>query len=771
MILFVKKIKIIIFLIFLCNLLLFSTTWEIKLDGTGDFSSIQEGINAAVDGDTVLVYPGTYFENLNFDSKNIILASLELTTSNPEYISFTIIDGQRLGSCIIMHDIEIGAIVQGFTIQNGFGSFLASYDGGGFQLQSVQNSHIINCILINNIASRGGAIYAVLSDLTLSGLLIKENKSSFGGGLYLHYESNINFNEYNRCNIYNNNAGKGSDIFARHMNHVHVVVDTFSVFNPSRFFAEYRDQFSGFNTYYTFDIEHNWMETVSQDFYVATDGNDNNDGLTLDTPLKNIAWAMRKIEADSLNPRTIHVAPGIYSYEENEQLFPIGFKEYVSIIGEDVLTTQIINTTSPTTIIAYNLNGNISLHNIRLQNLSSNSYAVLYCAFSEFIELHDILIDNNFSEEIATFNEITFYMDSIRIENNVANNNAGFYMNKCNGIVKNSIFHNNISTNVTGGGFDSNLYLHATDNTTFENCIFSNSISNDTWPYTISIVDHQFATADKKMINCLFFGNQANNDAIIRVSGFGNNEFINCTFAGNTSNSSTLKVEGNVTITNSIFYNENNNYEIFMPDDSFYDLYYETTIDHCDIRNDQTGIYNQNNVNTLNWMQGNIDDNPQFVGGDEDDPLYYQLSETSPCIDTGTLDTLGLGLPAIDLLGNPRVWGDYIDMGCYEYYIADAEENNIIPIKEIIMKNYPNPFNPEVTINYQLAENSPVELVIYNMKGQKVKTLNNESLPAGEHSAIWDGRDYNQQPVSSGIYLYKLKAGDIEKTKKMILLR
>ena len=86
---------------------------------------------------------------------------------------------------------------------------------------------------------------------------------------------------------------------------------------------------------------------------------------------------------------------------------------------------------------------------------------------------------------------------------------------------------------------------------------------------------------------------------------------------------------------------------------------------------------------------------------------------------------------------------------------------------------YPNPFNPTTTISFNLtAENAEnAELEIYNLKGQKVKTLVNEKLNAGQHSVSWSGNDENGRSVSSGIYFYKLKAGDFEQTKKMMLLK
>ena len=99
--------------------------------------------------------------------------------------------------------------------------------------------------------------------------------------------------------------------------------------------------------------------------------------------------------------------------------------------------------------------------------------------------------------------------------------------------------------------------------------------------------------------------------------------------------------------------------------------------------------------------------------------------------------------------------------------------NNLISLNNSVnISNYPNPFNPETTINYSLKENSRVSLEIYNIKGQKVKTLVNESIPAGEHSVIWDGRDYNNKRVNSGIYFYKLNVnGKTEAVKKCLLLK
>ncbi|MGC9361313.1 MAG: FlgD immunoglobulin-like domain containing protein, partial [Candidatus Syntrophosphaera sp.] len=85
--------------------------------------------------------------------------------------------------------------------------------------------------------------------------------------------------------------------------------------------------------------------------------------------------------------------------------------------------------------------------------------------------------------------------------------------------------------------------------------------------------------------------------------------------------------------------------------------------------------------------------------------------------------------------------------------------------------NYPNPFNPETTIRFSLKEAAPVNIGIYNVKGQLVKTLVNDEKASGNHSVVWNGRDDNGSSVSSGVYFYKMNAGKYSSTKKMILMK
>jgi len=103
--------------------------------------------------------------------------------------------------------------------------------------------------------------------------------------------------------------------------------------------------------------------------------------------------------------------------------------------------------------------------------------------------------------------------------------------------------------------------------------------------------------------------------------------------------------------------------------------------------------------------------------------------------------------------------------------VAIGEEDLSIPKTFDISQNYPNPFNPTTNIKYQLPEAADVSLVIYNILGQKVRTLVNNRVNAGFHTVEWDGRNDAGVKISTGVYIYRFQAADFIKTKKMVLMK
>jgi len=99
------------------------------------------------------------------------------------------------------------------------------------------------------------------------------------------------------------------------------------------------------------------------------------------------------------------------------------------------------------------------------------------------------------------------------------------------------------------------------------------------------------------------------------------------------------------------------------------------------------------------------------------------------------------------------------------------EQEGSVPKVFALFQNYPNPFNPITQIRFSIPKRAKVELSVYNILGQKVTTLLNEELEAGNYTSTWNGKDDKGFDVSSGIYFYKLNSNEFSATKKMLLVR
>ncbi|MCK4653328.1 MAG: right-handed parallel beta-helix repeat-containing protein, partial [Candidatus Cloacimonetes bacterium] len=177
------------FVFFIISVFLSATIINIP----GDQPTIQQGIDVAVNSDTVLVSPGTYVENINFNGKNIMVASWFLTTQDTTYITQTIIDGNQNGSVVTFESGEDStAVLCGFTIQNGMGIMVN--EGGGIHCWSNSNPNLHNLIIKENFAHFGGGIYCYNSSPIIRNLTIINNGvpivSGGGGGIFLYNNSN-----------------------------------------------------------------------------------------------------------------------------------------------------------------------------------------------------------------------------------------------------------------------------------------------------------------------------------------------------------------------------------------------------------------------------------------------------------------------------------------------------------------------------------------------------------------------------------------------------
>ncbi len=135
-------------------------------------------------------------------------------------------------------------------------------------------------------------------------------------------------------------------------------------------------------------------------------------------------------------------------------------------------------------------------------------------------------------------------------------------------------------------------------------------------------------------------------------------------------------------------------------------------------------------------------------------------SAAGPCVNPGSLTNSALRYAAFDI----------------EFQEANTNTSTngftVVPTAELLAQNYPNPFNPETTIAFDMVEDGNVSIEVFNVRGQKVKTLVNEHMTTGDnYTVVWEGTNDSNQKVSSGIYFYKMKAGNYSSTKKMILMK
>jgi len=201
-------LKLIIFLTLLLFLQLFKSivVYSETIEIPYDQPTIQDGINTAADGDTVLIYPGIYYENITVTDKNLVIGSLFLTTNDTSYIEQTVIDGGGQGVAVYFANVEESSMLCGLLIQNGNAQY-----GAGISLNvcTIRISHVN---VENNITMASGAgIKCYYTDLELNDFIIKNNRATGeygingeGGGIWC-YGCQINIYEglikSNRANL------------------------------------------------------------------------------------------------------------------------------------------------------------------------------------------------------------------------------------------------------------------------------------------------------------------------------------------------------------------------------------------------------------------------------------------------------------------------------------------------------------------------------------------------------------------------------------------
>jgi hypothetical protein len=235
---------------------------------------------------------------------------------------------------------------------------------------------------------------------------------------------------------------------------------------------------------------------------------------------------------------------------------------------------------------------------------------------------------------------------------------------------------------------------------------------------------------------------------------------------GNTSDNAQganigVTYNSNLHIYNTILYN---NYpaEIYMFTDDYGDN--DLNIYYSLVEGGEEGIRILSPGNNIYYDPSNIDTDPMW-----DTTNYYPfgLSAGSPCIDAGTLNLPeGIELPETDLAGNPRVYGNTVDMGAYEYgpWVGISEQNGKRQTaNEKLLKVSPNPFYYATYITYKVPESGHVVIQVYDMQGRIQTTLMDTRQLPGSGKFYWNGTGDNGMELPEGTYIVNITINNREK--------
>ena len=768
------------------NALSHATIFTVKQDGTGNFIKIQSAINIAYISDTVLVWPGTYYENLHINAKPITLASLYLTTGEKQYIYQTIIDGSTIQNSVIVADnfpTGTKGTICGFTIMNGDArynniNYQSQYMGwGGGILMYHADMNIVGCMIQNNLAQQdGGGIKAIYSSLYLSKTTLCNNIAYFrGGGLWFAGGLSLVLDTIGLNNIYLNHSIVGND-FYKHisLNMLYFQVDTATTLQDHGY-CIFNSNGNGSPVY---DIElianHAMIEQVEADVFVSPDGDNDNSGLSLEEPLRNIWYAMTKINPDTNNKRIIHIMPGTYSPSVNGEIYPLNARSNSSLEGEDMNTCLLDAEQSWFHYSAHSRSYSLTLKKLKMIN--GNSFIDDYHTYSGSIHfnwsiynliLKDIIIENCTGLEAGGADILT--LDWVSLGNVYTNNNQGGYSMRTLYsdqpvryaiTAKNCSFRNNsyyLDNYGSGGGYASgNIYTTLNPlESKAANILNSGNKSRDYWGGLEYLSSFVFSGGTNNITNVTVADNENKNHlpGAYSISENMTSQVYNSIFYGNEHPSIILGVNS-------------------PPTGPAGELY----LDYSLIEQGMDDIWNYQNYNILHYGINNIEGNPLFVGTGEHP---YELQAGSPCINTGTpmyepgmeppyikqengkyiLYTHGndtIHLPATDIAGNPRIAYGRIDMGAYEFKDTTV---NIKPRPQFLasgIKASPNPFQQSTAIEFTLLKEGHYIVQIHDMQGRLLKTLLDTFTQPGNFHLRWHADDDNGNKLPSGNYIINL---------------
>jgi len=686
---------------------------------------IQQSINAAANGDYIIVADGLYYENLVIQDKDITLASWYFVDGDSTHVYNTIIDGGNAinpdeGSVITLLPGTTRPVrsphICGFTIRNGSGrkilqniggNTVEKRVGGGIYINQTNPMLTQNRIDSNDADDEGGGSYAFQSLPNLGGL-VGAGVFNPGGNVFLNNYADIGKDFY----VY---GTTGRDA-------IKMQNCRFDVF--SRADTTITNYWGTSEAPLDLSGSQGTRNTINADIYVATDGNDvTNSGLSPASPFKTIDHALSRAKGSPQAPVTIHIAPGVYSPSFTGESFPLQMVNWVSLAGagsdETILDAE-ANAEFPCRVIAADKVQGASIRDITItggyvttvKNYHGGGLAIL----DSQVDLQKVTIAFNSSAGhgagmFVLDSEVN--MDSLTITSNSAFGSGGGVFSGTSSL---SVFGAEVSgnnTNKNGGGIFADQGTLSVRHSTFTSnqanstlsyggaisvsgidqpLLLGNSISGNQSRYGAGIYSQSSTNIRfdrNKIVNnsapvmgggillntttgTLSNNLIANNTANQRGGGiysYSAVNIINNTLVNNratTQGGAMYLNASSPVLKNSILWGNtsgqgNQAYLSGVSSPAFF---------YCDVQGGTSGFAGSAYSGTY---QNNLNANPQFISptagaGISFDALAadFSIPEGSPCVDMGDPATDVSAMP-LDLAGFTRLSGTAIDIGSYEY--------------------------------------------------------------------------------------------------------
>ncbi len=696
-----------------------------------NFSSIQSAINSASDGDTILVAPGTYFENLNFNGKNITVASHFLTTNDTTYISQTVIDGDEKGSVVdFLNNEDSRATLTGFSIINGDSDATTYPERIGSGILCMNSSPTFRNLVIRN--NNEGGIYCINSSLHIEYVdILNNNANSYGGGITCEENSNITFLN---GNIKNNISGGGitNDCGAIYLSSSTLQLKNVIIDNNTG---------TAINAHGSSNVLVESCILSKNSAYFA--GIWCGDGTDL---------SLENVILSNNSGHVLYLTGGNNTTLINVNISDnIVFKNILGdVSGGGINIRNADNVTIKNCIISNN-KGNYGLNNIytsgQLEIINSNFWNN---------EGGNLLNTGDFVGKNVTINANG---DSCDAYYNIQLNPRFIDAKKGN-------YHLLDNSPCIGAGTPENAPEYdiegnkrgtTPDMGTYENVLDAPVPS---YPPSITTTSLPDATEGINYSEKISVVNMDDGESLeFELLEFP--EWISINESGVLSglpeyDDDGLDVPISIRVTDATGFSDTltTTFDVIdvehppvivsieLPDATQFQKY-EFPLEVQDA--DFTDNFRYSILDGPAWLAVNV--SGQLLGTPEESDMANNIPVSIRVEDaTGLADTLNTTINVL------------------EGIIVSADEE--IPSEFSIKGIYPNPFNPHTTIEYTIPNDGHIKLTVYNSFGQKVTTLKDEYQQTGNYSVTWNASEF-----SSGMYFCILEANGYIQTHKMMLMK